>query len=131
MAHGCQAGLGLDCISLRRDSEALLKALGWYREGKNAGSPYYRFLAHWNALEAVYYGPASRDGRAAFLDCATPALPDAWTAYALPPSPPSPSEHFYEASRDAIAQVFRGEGGTRPGVRVRAYDTSEKSSGLR
>jgi len=29
-----------DRIILRRDSEGLLKALGWYREGRNAGSPY-------------------------------------------------------------------------------------------
>jgi hypothetical protein len=101
----------VDSISLRRDSEGLLKALGWYREGKNAGSPYYRFLAHWNALEAVCYGPTSRSARAELIDRMTPALAEAWTAY---PLPESPSEHFDEASRNAIAHVFRGEGGARP-----------------
>lgn len=45
-----------DWLSCKRNSAGLLKALGWYREGKNAGSPFYRFLAHRNALEAVYGG---------------------------------------------------------------------------
>jgi hypothetical protein len=98
-------------LYLRRDSEGLLKALGWYREGRNAESPYYRFLALWNALEAVFYGPSSRDGRAEFIDRATPALADAWTAY---PLPDNPSEHFKAASRDAIAHVFRGQAGALP-----------------
>jgi hypothetical protein len=79
-------------------------------KARNSGSPYYRFLAHWNALEAVFYGPTSRSGRAAFLDRVTPTAADAWTAY---PLPEKPSEHFDEASRDAIAHVFRGAG-TRP-----------------
>lgn len=97
----------LDWISVERD-EGLLKALGWYREGKNSGSPFYRFLAHWNALEAVYYGSTSRDGRAEFVDRVTPTLADAWQAY---PLPTTPSQHFHDESRHAIAHVFRGGGG--------------------
>jgi hypothetical protein len=92
-----------DWINLRRDSPAALKALGWYREGKNAGSPFYRFLAHWNALEAVF---GSLRGRAEFVDRATPRLASGWTDYALPGKP---SAHFYDVSRHAIAHVIRGK----------------------
>ena len=39
VAHGCQAGLGLDCISLRRDSEALLKALAGTERARTPVAP--------------------------------------------------------------------------------------------
>lgn len=89
-------------ISLRRDSEALLKALAWHREGQNAGSPFYRFLAYWNSLEATF-GDAKR--RDAFVDTETPQLSTAWgESY---PLPKAPAEAFREASRNAIAHVVR------------------------
>jgi hypothetical protein len=38
------------------DDPQLRVALGLYREGMSAGSPFYRFLAFWNVLDAVFNG---------------------------------------------------------------------------
>jgi methylamine utilization protein MauJ len=40
-------------IALRSDANVQL-AVAYYREGLNATSPFYRFLALWNALEAAF-----------------------------------------------------------------------------
>jgi hypothetical protein len=94
-------------MRLRRDSDGLLKALGWYREGRSSDSPYYRFLAHWNALEAVFYGPGAERDRASFIDRVAPGLAAGW---AFGTFPASPSDHFRQASRNAISHVFRTGG---------------------
>jgi len=88
-----------DAMSLRRDSEPLLKALAWYREGLNAGSPFHRFLAHWNCLEA-----ALADRRARFVNLAARERRWQWGSYAIPANP---ADHFREASRKANAHVRR------------------------
>lgn len=89
-------------MSLRRDSEALLKAMAWHREGQNAGSPFYRFFAYWNSLEAAL---GDVDRRASFVEEKTRELLPAWgDSY---PLPESPAEAFRDASRNAIAHVLR------------------------
>jgi Methylamine utilization protein MauJ len=47
------------------DDPHLRLALGLYREGLNAGSPFYRFLAFWNALDPVF--PGTKKQRNDFL----------------------------------------------------------------
>jgi len=91
-------------VSLRRDSVRLLKALAWYREGQNAGSPFYRFLAFWNCLDAVFEEEAERDR---FVESIFPTLASAWGDF---PLPASPAKDFREASRNAIAHVIRPSG---------------------
>ena len=92
-------------LRLRRDSEGLQKALGWYREGRSSESPYYRFLAHWNALEAVFFGKDSELRRAQFIDRVAPHLAASWPPDIVPAT--KPSDHFRDVSRDAISHVVR------------------------
>jgi hypothetical protein len=93
-------------VSVRRDSESLLKALGWYREGLNTGSPFYRFVAHWNCLEAAL----GRSRRPQFIKDTVRKYASSWTAYPLPTQ--APEQHYRQLSRDAIAHVSLHPGKT-------------------
>jgi hypothetical protein len=94
-------GQPFEVISLLREP-ALLKALAWYREALNAGSPFYRFFSYWNSLEAVLGSAANR---ASFVDRKVAHFAHLWdTTF---PMPSSPSRHFHELSRNAIAHVLR------------------------
>jgi hypothetical protein len=90
-------------------SEPLLRlAVAHYREGLNAGSPFYRFLAFWNCLEAVFEGDRNAGLRDSFLNSEAPRFAAQWDPRY--PFPQHPAEVFREDSRHAIAHVVRGKG---------------------
>ena len=84
------------------------QAIALCREALGARSPFYRFLALWNALD-VALPDASR--RRSYLDTRTP---HAWSIHRQSdPVPPRPSEYFWESSRNAVAHAVRA---SRPEV---------------
>ena len=83
------------------DDHELRIALGHYREARNAGSPFYRFLAFWNALEAAC---GDENKRAVFVKAVGPRHP--W-GEADWPRPPDLAAYLWDAGRNAIAHVLR------------------------
>lgn len=87
------------------DDPKLRLALAVYREGLNAGSPFYRFLAFWNVIDAVH-GPDDADVDL-FLGLEGGASywrPDSFSGNA--------AAHLRQESRNAIAHVVRPAGRT-------------------
>jgi hypothetical protein len=80
---------------------SLQLALAVYREGLNAGSPFYGFLAFWNVLEATFDG--SRTHRNSFLRAEAPSSP--WAV----PFTGNVATHLRKASRNAVAHVIRDD----------------------
>jgi hypothetical protein len=81
--------------------ERLRLALAVYREGLNAASPFYRFLAFWNVIEAAF-GGNSHD-RDSFLGSARPA-------HSRPPSVTGDvAAYLRDESGNAIAHVVRAD----------------------
>jgi Methylamine utilization protein MauJ len=80
--------------------ERLRLVLAVYREGQNASSPFYRFLAFWNVLDTVFDGDESK--RDAFINVEAPK-----STARVPISAATPAEHFRDESRHAIAHVIR------------------------
>jgi hypothetical protein len=80
-------------------------ALAVYREGLNATSPFYFFLAFWNVLDAVFRDERVRD---AFLSRLGDERSHAWRwSSSERPWPPDMAEELRESSRNAIAHVVR------------------------
>jgi hypothetical protein len=94
------------------DDSNLRSALAYHREGQNAGSPFYRFLAFWNCIDVVFNssGRDTRD-RDNFLDAEVPRFQQRWDN---PDSelPRHPAQHFGHESRHAIAHAVRDPGQT-------------------
>jgi hypothetical protein len=84
------------------DDSRLRLALALYREGLNAGSPFYRFLAFWNALDAAFDGDES--ARDEFLGTGSRWHPHYLTE--------GVATHLRMNSRHAIAHVIREAGRT-------------------
>lgn len=86
---------------VRLDPDRTLRvALGLYREGLAAGSPFYRFLAFWNVLDARFEG--SKSAVDDFLRATATrrnALPNA--------SGVDVAEYLRDDSRNAIAHIVR------------------------
>lgn len=113
-------------------------ALAYYREGLNAGSPFYRFLALWNVLTAVFdveheTVPGSRP------PASTPEAQqrDAFIRHVASTAPPGRraarvtgdvAGYFRDEARNAIAHVRRSRGRElnpdEPAERVRLSDDS-------
>ena len=92
-----------------RPEPLLRTAAAYYREGLNAGSPFFRFLAFWNSLSAVFGDDRPR--RDGFLN--TEATRDRHTQWPDSlPFPDEPARAFYNDSRNAIAHVLRDPGKT-------------------
>jgi hypothetical protein len=93
--------------------EGLGQALGVYREGVSAASPYLGWFAFWNAIEAAHDGVPSRVDE--FLNAETPNVVEDVDAYvesvltlALDqPEPRDIAEYFRQHGRAAIAHVKR------------------------
>jgi hypothetical protein len=82
---------------------SLRLALAVYREGLNAGSPFYGFLAFWNVLEATFNGNGTR--RNSFLRAEAPS--SRWVV----PFTGDVAHYLREASRNAIAHIIRRDPG--------------------
>lgn len=98
-------------IEVRNDVERLGVALAYYREGLNAGSPFYRCLAFRHVLDAVFgvqhetrqkQATPEAANRDLFIDSEAPSIPSyglvrsgEWSAY------------LREEVRNAIAHVLR------------------------
>ena len=86
-------------VHVESDSQ-LRVALGLYREGLSAGSPFYRFLAFWNVLDAVFNGDES--ARDAFLRARATGM------HQIPNAAGSDvAKYLRQESRHAIAHVIR------------------------
>jgi hypothetical protein len=93
-----------EVIRLTREPPAVLPALAYFREGLNAGSPFYRFLAYWNCIEAVFDGNWQR--RDLFVADTVPLYRARWEDWF--PFPDDPVRYFWDESRNAIAHAVRG-----------------------
>lgn len=80
-------------------------ALGVYREAMSAGSPFYRFMAFWNVLDAVSNGDeAARD---AFLRTRATGI------YRVPNADGTDvADYLRDDSRNAVAHIVRSAGRT-------------------
>jgi hypothetical protein len=96
------------------DDPALRRALGLYREGLNAASPFYRCLAYRGVLDIVFgVTNETRGGqvtpeaarRDAYIDAQGPAF--ALQLSGSPPAPPSWAEYLREDVRNAVSHVLR------------------------
>jgi hypothetical protein len=85
------------------DDHHLRLALGLYREGLNADSPFYSFLAFSNALEAAFQG--NRGATDKFVNATSPQRRWRWPEEI--PFPDDPAATLRESSRNAIAHVIR------------------------
>lgn len=100
-AFGLHLNTAPASIEVANDSHLRL-ALALYREAVNAASPFYEFLALWNALGAAIQNEAQRTR---FINTRGPAE---WRLYANGDRLPRDLHHeFYEASRNAIAHAVR------------------------
>lgn len=82
------------------DDPQLRVAVGVYREALSAGSPFYRFLAFWNVLDAVFNGDeAARDAFLRARATGIHAVPNAAGA--------DVAKYLLQDSRHAIAHVVR------------------------
>jgi len=106
-----------EAMALRPES-LLRLAIAYYREGLGAGSPFYRFLAFWNCLDAVFDVESDSSERDAFLSEAAPRFKAQWDERY--PFPANPARTFAQDSRHAIAHVLR-----KPGRRTIDPDSAE------
>jgi hypothetical protein len=85
------------------DDERLRLVLALHREGRSSDSPFYRFLAYWNALEASF----DLDSRqlAAFID-GSPKRARGWFRDFETPEE-GWAEHLRRSNRDAVAHAVR------------------------
>jgi methylamine utilization protein MauJ len=79
----------------------------------NAISPFYRFLAYWNCLEATFDVNRLRNLNSfqTFLNQAAPQFRWRWDSRF--PFPRNPWERLWEESRSAVAHVIRDPGRRR------------------
>jgi hypothetical protein len=115
-------------IALRPDVNVQL-AVGYYREGLNAGGPFYAFLALWNALDAAFSvtdrDTAERLERDEFIRDFARSAQEAWD-HCRYPFPDDLAIALEQDSRNAIAHVLR-----RPGRRVIDPDSARDRDRLR
>lgn len=95
-------------ITLRHDRNVQL-AVGYFREGLNAGSPFYGFLAFWNALDATFGIERDASRREAFITSLAPRARALWDD-AIVRFPPDLAAALQDDSRNAIAHVLRDVG---------------------
>jgi hypothetical protein len=108
---GWMMGEGHGQFAVANDSN-LRTALAYHREGHNAGSPFYRFLAFWNSIDVVFNSSGrDRRDRDTFLDVTVPRFQQRWDD---PDNglPQHPAKHFRHESRHAIAHAVRDPGQT-------------------
>jgi hypothetical protein len=97
-----------EAIALRPEANLRL-AVGYYREGLNAGSPFYRFLAFWNCLDATFSVETDSTPRDDFIRREAPRLAWRWDN-ARYPFPANPAADLARDSRHAVAHVLRPAG---------------------
>lgn len=97
-----------DAIVLRPETNLRL-AVGYYREGMNAGSPFYRFLAFWNCLDAAFNVETDSTPRDDFIRREAPRLAWRWDN-SRHPFPADPASDLERDSRHAVAHVLRPPG---------------------
>lgn len=96
-------------ISMRREPR-LRVALAYFREALNAGSPFYRFLAFWNSLEAAVGMTRDSTSRDRLINSLAERVRETvWDARY--PFPPDLASALRDDSRHAIAHVLRDPGG--------------------
>lgn len=83
--------------------ERLHLALGLRREGRNSLSPFYRFLAFWNALDVVFEGDTSKRNR--FMEKGRRSA-RSWFQEG-DPVPANFGAYLEDSSRNAIAHAVR------------------------
>lgn len=99
-SRGLKRTLAPARVEVVRDRE-LRRALALLREGISSESPFYRFLCYWNALDiAAPHGQMSP-----LIDMLAPRY---WKRHSTDPLPRAIADHFWEASRCAIAHAVRG-----------------------
>jgi hypothetical protein len=92
-----------EVIRLQRNPPAVLQAIAYFREGLNAGSPFYRFMAYWNCIDATFDGDIER--RSEFLRRTVPLFRGRWDDRF--DFPKDPVKYFWEESRNAVAHAVR------------------------
>jgi hypothetical protein len=87
------------------DDAVLRHTLAHHREGMNTESPFFRFLAFWNAMDVAFDGDEAQ--RDAYLrDTSTRA---GGTLRDYDPPPPDFAAYLIESSRNAIAHAIRND----------------------
>ncbi len=94
-------------IELRPERNVRL-AVSYYREALNAGTPFYRFLAFWNSLEAALTVNQETTLRDAFINREAQHFVGRWNS-ARHSFPTDPATTLVRDSRNAIAHVLRGD----------------------
>ena len=98
--YGYQVVTAPERVHLHPDPR-LRVAVAVYREALSAASPFYRFLAFWNVLEAAFGGDGAK--RNAFIRRIAP------TSFFNVPILDDVAQHFRDNSRNAIAHVIRSD----------------------
>lgn len=93
-----------------RPERSLRVGLAYFREGVNATSPFYSFLAFWNCLDAVFDVVTDPGRRDQFIRTVTPRFEDEWEGDSLPADM---AKHLERESRHALAHVIREPGRRR------------------
>jgi hypothetical protein len=98
-----------DAIVVRPETNVRV-ALAYFREGLNAGSPFYRFLAFWNSIDATFGVTRDATRRDAFIRSFAPRVRSRWDGRRFP-FPSDLAVALRDDSRHAIAHVLRDPGG--------------------
>src|SRR5258708_4547364 len=96
-----------DALVVRPEAN-LRVALAYFREGMNAGSPFYRFLSFWTSLDATFGITRDSTRRDAFLRSFAPDARKIWDKRF--PFPDDLAVALRDDSRHAIAHVLRDRG---------------------
>jgi len=101
--HYAESGHTAFSELVARDDEHLDLAMALYREGRASESPFYRFLAYWNALDVVFDNDGAQRNK--FIRAAPEQFPS-WFTY-VPERPADWAEYFKGSSRNAVAHAIR------------------------
>jgi hypothetical protein len=89
-------------VVVEPEDDQLRLVLAHHREGLNAGSPFFRFLAFWNALDVGFDG--DQDGLRGWI-CETVPRFGTYTRHL--PEGADPWDYLYDSSRNAVAHAIR------------------------
>lgn len=105
-AFGMGIGHGAPSELVIQDDDELRLALALHREGRNSLSPFYRFLAFWNALDVVFVNDEPR--RDSYLRRSPSRAPGWFRGWASIPA--DLAAYLRDSCRNAIAHAVRDPG---------------------
>ncbi len=106
LCHGLQTPSEIVAVQ----DERLRLALALYRKGRSSLNPYDRFLAYWNALEAVFQPDPKNRRRDSYIEKA----PRRWKGvfHGWDPVPTNLVRHLQGSSRNAVAHLVNTTDGS-------------------